>query len=75
VAIGGAFFAESMFHRKTDASKLALHYLDLRLQNSGFTLLEVQFLTPHLKSLGAIEIPANIYLQKLRQALTLRARF
>lgn len=69
LAIGSAFFAESMFSRVTDASKLALYHLVAGLQSAGFRLLEVQFLTPHLASLGAIEIPATSYQQQLAQAL------
>ena len=69
VAIFRAFFAESMFHTKTDASKIALYHLTLALKKSGFKLLEVQFITPHLKSLGAIEISADEYLTLLEKAL------
>jgi len=69
VAIGGAFFAESMFSRVTDASKVALMFLVQHLRVRGFVLLEVQFLTPHLQSLGAIAIPAARYLGLLRSAL------
>lgn len=61
VSIGGAFMAESMFHRETDASKVALSALVAHLQAAGFVLLDVQYLTPHLASLGAIEIPHYIY--------------
>ena len=71
VALRGAFFAESMFHRRTDASKIALKCLVDRLRAGGFVLLEVQFLTPHLASLGAVEIPAEEYHRKLDQALML----
>jgi leucyl/phenylalanyl-tRNA--protein transferase len=69
VAIGGAFFAESKFHRVTDASKAALYYLVEHLRAKGFSLLEVQFLTPHLRTLGAIQIPARDYEQRLQRAL------
>lgn len=75
VALGGAFMAESMFHRETDASKVALAALVSRLQERGFVLMDVQFLTPHLASLGAIEIPASLYDRLLRQALSLPCRF
>ena len=75
VAFGGAFFAESKFHRETDASKAALYFLTQHLQKTGFELLEVQFLIPHLKSLGAIEIPAREYEQKLARALAKSADF
>jgi leucyl/phenylalanyl-tRNA---protein transferase len=69
VALGGGFFAESMFHRQTDASKAALYYLVDRLKACGFTLLEVQFLTPHLESLGAVEIADAQYVELLGLAL------
>ena len=75
VCLGGAFFAESKFHRARDASKVALSHLVQRLTSRGFLLLEVQFLTPHLKQLGAIEIPAEQYHQLLRRALKLRTPF
>ncbi len=69
VAIGGAFFAESKFHRVTDASKAALYFLVEHLRAKGFSLLEVQFLTPHLRTLGAIQIPARDYEQRLQRAV------
>ncbi len=69
LAIRGAFFAESMFHRETDASKVALFCLVEHLKASGMKLLEVQFLTPHLKSLGALEISAEEYMAKLAEAI------
>ena len=69
VCIGGAFFAESMFHIATDASKLALYFLVERLKQQGFTLLECQFRTPHLSSLGAIEITDEAYMAKLSHAI------
>ncbi len=69
VCLGGAFFAESMFHRRTDASKVALYHLTRKLSAMGFDLLEVQFMTPHLKSLGAIEIPGDDYLERLKKAI------
>jgi leucyl/phenylalanyl-tRNA--protein transferase len=75
VALGGAFFAESMFHRETDASKVALYHLVSKLKAAGFGLLEVQFLTPHLVSLGAIEIPRTEYLARLAVALRSPATF
>ena len=55
VALGGAYFGESMFSRRTDASKIALAWLIDRLRLDGFTLFDTQFLTPHLASLGGIE--------------------
>jgi leucyl/phenylalanyl-tRNA---protein transferase len=75
VTLGGAFFGESMFSRTTDASKIALAYLMDRLNRAGFTLFDAQFLTPHLKSLGAIEVSRGDYQDKLRHALKLSADF
>ena len=71
VQVGGAFFAESMFSFESEASKTALYYLTKALSQSGFTLLEVQFLTPHLQSLGAIEISDALYQKKLAEAILL----
>ncbi|WP_404403786.1 leucyl/phenylalanyl-tRNA--protein transferase [Pelagibacterium halotolerans] len=75
LAIGGAFFGESMFHRVTDASKIALAHLVDRLNAGGYALLDTQFITPHLASLGAIEIPRAIYEVRLAGALALQADF
>lgn len=75
VSINGAFFAESKFHRKANASKVALYYLVERLKKSRFKLLEVQFLTPHLERLGAIEVPRDDYLQYLNEAIKSKATF
>lgn len=75
VVQGGAFFGESMFSRQTNASKLALIHLVEHLVRRGFQLLDTQFLTDHLKSLGAIEIPQSEYLEKLNEALEIEARF
>jgi leucyl/phenylalanyl-tRNA--protein transferase len=69
VHLGGAFFAESMFHRVRDASKVAVAALVERLRARGFELLEVQYLTEHLQRFGAITIPAPAYLDILRLAL------
>jgi leucyl/phenylalanyl-tRNA--protein transferase len=69
VAIGGAFFGESMFSRATDASKVALVHLLARLKVGGFVLLDTQFLTAHLERLGAIEIPRREYRRRLAAAL------
>jgi leucyl/phenylalanyl-tRNA--protein transferase len=69
VHLGGAFFGESMFHRATDASKLALVALVDRLARRGFTLLDTQWITPHLVQFGAIEIPRAEYLRRLEDAL------
>jgi leucyl/phenylalanyl-tRNA--protein transferase len=69
VALGGFFGGESMFHRRTDASKAAVGYLIERLRAGGFSLLDAQVPTPHLARLGAIEIPRADYLARLRRAL------
>lgn len=66
VHIGGVFAGESMFHRVTDASKVALVTLARRLFAAGVELLEVQFVTPHLESMGAVEITRRRYLARLR---------
>ena len=68
VRLGGAFFGESMFSRRTDASKVALAWLVARLRFGGFTLLDCQFITDHLKSLGAIEIAQADYISLLSAA-------
>jgi len=75
VRLGGAFFGESMFSKRTNASKLALIALVQHLRAQGFVLLDTQFLTDHLASLGAIEIPKAEYLEKLADALEIEARF
>jgi len=75
LALGGAFMAESMFHRETDASKVALTALVARLQARGFTLLDVQYVTPHLESLGAVEITRREYERRLERALALDRTF
>ena len=69
VTLGGAFFGESMFHCQTDASKVALHALVERLRARRFALLDLQWVTPHLATFGAIEIPRREYLKQLRSAL------
>jgi leucyl/phenylalanyl-tRNA--protein transferase len=68
VAIGGLFAAESMFHRATDAGKVALAALVDLLRDGGATLLDVQWTTPHLASLGAIDVPRPKYLELLGEA-------
>ena len=65
VALGGAFFGESMFQTVTDASKVALHALVMRLRDRGFELLDTQWLTPHLATFGALEIPRAEYRGRL----------
>jgi leucyl/phenylalanyl-tRNA--protein transferase len=69
VAIGGAFFGESMFHRATDASKVALVHLVGRLRRGGYRLLDAQFVTNHLATFGAVEIDRATYRLLLSQAL------
>ncbi|MGX0902047.1 leucyl/phenylalanyl-tRNA--protein transferase [Roseovarius sp. MBR-79] len=70
VTLGRAFFGESMFSRRTDASKLALAYLVDHLRRCGFTLFDTQFLTDHLASLGAVEISRAAYHARLAEALS-----
>jgi leucyl/phenylalanyl-tRNA--protein transferase len=69
VSLRGAFFGESMFHRETDASKVALLALVERLRSRGYVLLDTQWVTPHLEQFGAIEIPKDDYLRRLEQSL------
>lgn len=69
VSLGAAFFGESMFSRKTDASKICLVHLAERLNRNGFRLLDTQFTTDHLKTFGAIDIPKDEYLVLLRDAV------
>lgn len=71
VALGGAFFGESMFSRATDASTAALVALVGRMQQRGFRLLDIQFLTPHLQRFGAQEIPRASYLRRLKLAVAI----
>jgi leucyl/phenylalanyl-tRNA--protein transferase len=75
VAIGAAFFGESMFSRETQASKVALTHLQWRLKERGFILHDTQWTTTHLASFGGHEIPCAQYLEILNQAITLPARF
>jgi len=75
VALGGAFFGESMFTRATDASKVALVALVERLRARGFALLDTQWATPHLERFGAREIPRREYLRLLTAALRRDCRF
>lgn len=75
VHLGGAFFAESKFHTVTDASKVALAKLVERLRERGFSLLEVQFLTPHLARFGVVEIRHAEYMRRLKAALGLKCEF
>lgn len=75
VALGGAFFGESMFHRVTDASKVALAALVERMRGREFSLLDVQWVTPHLQQFGAIEISRAKYLKLLEKALAVEVDF
>jgi leucyl/phenylalanyl-tRNA--protein transferase len=75
VAVGKAFAAESKFHRVRDASKVALVALARRLAERGFSLLDVQFKTPHLSQFGVVEIARAEYLRRLRAAVRGKARF
>jgi leucyl/phenylalanyl-tRNA--protein transferase len=69
LSLGGAFFGESMFHRETDASKVALAHLVARLRRGGYRLLDTQFQTGHLARFGTIEIPRDAYRHLLDDAL------
>jgi leucyl/phenylalanyl-tRNA---protein transferase len=75
VTQGAAFFGESMFSRVTDASKIALAHTVDRLRAGGFQLFDTQFLTPHLASLGAVEVPRAAYHRQLAKALAATAGF
>ena len=75
VALGGAFFGESMYSKMKDASKVALVGLVRQLRRQQFVLLDAQFMTPHLESLGAIEISQHEYLKRLNAALQLQRTF
>ncbi|MDG1339374.1 MAG: leucyl/phenylalanyl-tRNA--protein transferase [Paracoccaceae bacterium] len=75
VTIGAAFFGESMFSTRTNASKIALAYLIDKLRSSGFVLFDTQFITDHLSSLGAIEIPRGTYRRYLAEAIEIESDF
>ena len=75
MALGQAFFGESMFSRATDASKAALVGLIARLKHGGFTLLDTQFVTDHLTQFGTTEIPRRDYLRRLEAAISQHATF
>jgi leucyl/phenylalanyl-tRNA--protein transferase len=75
IAIGGAFFGESMFSRERDASKVALVHLVLRLRLGGFQLLDTQFVTRHLQRFGALEISRTEYRRRLMRAIAAGGRF
>jgi leucyl/phenylalanyl-tRNA--protein transferase len=73
LAIGGAFFGESMFSRARDASKVALVHLVARLRMGGFTLLDTQFVTTHLAQFGTREVPRVAYRRSLAEAVDVPA--
>src|SRR3954470_7915042 len=75
VSLGGAFFGESMFHVRPNASKVALVHLVDRLRERGYELLDTQASTSHLRQFGCIEMPAGEYLKKLRRALGKKCDF
>ena len=75
MSLGAAFFGESMFHRARDASKVALVHLVARLKAGGFKLLDTQFVTDHLMTFGAIELPQARYHKLLDAALAQVAEF
>lgn len=75
VSLAGAFFGESMFSRRTDASKIALVHLVARLVAGGFVLLDTQFITDHLGQFGAEEIPRREYHRRLGRALEVQGDF
>jgi leucyl/phenylalanyl-tRNA--protein transferase len=75
VGLGGVFAAESMFHLERDASKVALLRLVHHLRSRGYALMDIQQLTPHTASLGAVEISRGEYLQRLRDAIKLGVTF
>jgi leucyl/phenylalanyl-tRNA--protein transferase len=75
VAIGGAFFGESMFSRETDASKVALAALVERLREREFLLLDSQFMNEHIRQFGAVEIPQRVYIERLQEAVAIGTVF
>ena len=75
VRLGGVFFGESMFHRTSDASKVALTYLVARLKAGSFTLLDTQFVTDHLRQFGVTQVPREAYSRMLEEALQKPADF
>jgi leucyl/phenylalanyl-tRNA---protein transferase len=75
LAVGGLFAGESMFHRVSDASKVALCYLVQHLRQAGFVLIDIQMLTPVTQRLGAVEISRELFLRRLRHAITLPVSF
>ncbi|MBK9240356.1 MAG: leucyl/phenylalanyl-tRNA--protein transferase [Acidobacteria bacterium] len=75
VHLGGAFFGESMFHHETDASKVALVALVLHMRARHMTLLDIQWVTPHLAQFGAVEIAKADYMRRLTQAIDIPCTF
>ena len=75
VSLGAAFFGESMFSTRDNASKVALAHLMARLHVGGFKLLDTQFVTAHLETFGALEIPRDTYLKRLKSAVTKHGDF
>lgn len=75
VSVGGLFAGESMFHRATNASKVALYHLVARLRERGFALFDIQMITPATRQLGAIEISRDEYLERLAAAMRLNCQF
>lgn len=75
VTLGGAYFGESMFHTVRDASKIALVHLIARLKAGGFTLCDTQYVTDHLRTFGAVEVPKKRYHKMLEEALIGAADF
>lgn len=75
IALGGAFFAESMFHRVTDASKVALFHMVETCRANGFVLFDAQIMNPHLASLGAYNFSTPAYMRLLRKALNMEIRW
>ena len=75
VTIGGCFAGESMFHRVSNASKVALYHLVQHLRQRGFVLFDIQMLTPVTEALGATTIPRNLYLKRLAAAVDLPVKW
>lgn len=75
ICLKGAFMGESMFSRTANASKVALAHLVARLRLGGFKLLDTQFITPHLASMGGVEISGQEYIERLERAFTVEAQF
>lgn len=75
IALGGVFFGESMFSRRTDASKVCFVFLARHLQTKGFQLFDSQYINPHMASLGAVEIPHTEFMQRLHHALQFDCTF